>query len=246
MPAKCSPVSSGAADDSGAGSSPLFVVTYADDAPYQFRDGTRMRFGRDDAACEIPVWEQLTMRALSKVAGELWCVRGQMWARNLSGAHELVVSGAGGSHVLPARVGAEPGHACSVPGARGTVAAPSTGPWKLQVLPAGEVEDDRTLRLSDIPDRHLAAAQTLCAPLLAGSTTPATYAEIAAARGWTERVARRRVEELCAHYQDQIEALPGGQQRGETLTQAVARNLVARNKFTVPGHPAGADHRARA
>ena len=218
----------------------LFVVEYGDDDRYAFPVGTRMRFGRDDSACQIPVWEQINGRALSKVAGELWCTDRQLWVRNLSTAHELVVTGGTASRVLPARVGDDPGHACSLPSPRGTVTAPSTGTWALLCtrVSGGKTRlgppdlEDPTLRVEDIPDKHLPAAEALCAPLLDGtSTTPATYAEIAAARGWSERVARRRVEDLCAHYQAQIEALPGGRACGETLAQAVARTLVARGKF---------------
>lgn len=214
---------------------PLFVVQDADDEPHVFWEGTRKQFGRDDQACQIPVWEQINGRALSKVAGELWCARKQMWVRNLSSAHELVVGGPGGTHLLPARLGTEPGHSCSVPLPSGTVTAPSTGTWTLTVRQFGEPDsDDVTIRVEDIPERHRDAAEALCAPLLAGETAPATYAQIAARKGWTDRVARRRVEDLCAHYQTQIEALPGGRLPDETLTQAVARILVARNKLAVP------------
>ena len=224
-----------------------FVVQYADDDPHAFATGTRMRFGRDDERCEIPIWEQINDRALSKVAGELWCASGQMWVRNLSTAHELVVSGGTTSRVLPARVGADPGHACSVPSPSGTVGAPSTGAWTLIVRTVGAAvpsvvdlrsgDEDHTLRLDDVPDKHRLTAEALCAPLLDGSSTaPATYAQIAVSTGWSERVARRRVEELCAHYQRQIEALPGGRVLGETLAQSVARALVARGKLAVR-HP---------
>ena len=223
-----------------------FVVEYADDGVHVFSIGTRMRFGRDDELCQIPIWEQINDRALSKVAGELWCANGQMWVRNLSTAHELVVRGGTASRVLPARVGADPGHACSVPSPRGTVTAPSTGTWVLVVSRVGAADSqvvglrsgggDPTLRVEDVPDKHRPAAEALCAPLLDGSSTsPATYAQIAASQGWTERVARRRVEELCACYQSQIEALPGGRAPGETLAQAVARTLVMRGKLAVPG-----------
>jgi len=223
----------------------LFVVEYSREDRYRFATGTRMRFGRDDEVCHIPIWEQINARALSKVAGELWCANGQMWVRNLSTAHELVVSGSNATRVLPARVGVDPGHACSVPAPCGVVTAPSTGTWELVVSKVGGSEgaaehlragvEDRTLRVEDIPEKHRATAEALCAPLLDGSrSTPATYAQIAAAKGWTERVARRRVEELCAYYQAQIEALPGGRAPGETLAQAVARTLVARGKFAGP------------
>lgn len=219
---------------------PLFVVSYADDDPAPFWEGTRMLFGRDDEVCQLPIWEQLNSRTLSRVAGELWCTGGQMWVRNLSIAHELVVTGPASAQVLPSRAGADPGPACSLPAPRATVTAPSTGTWTLTVGRLGRrvAEEDLTVRVENVPDRHLAAARALCAPLLAGASAPATYAQIAAATGWSERVARRRVEELCAHYQAQIEALPGGRLPGETLPQAVARVLVARGKLGAPGpHP---------
>lgn len=216
---------------------PLYVVSYADDDPSPFWEGTRMLFGRDDAVCQIPIWEEINSRTLSRVAGELWCEDGQLWVRNLSTAHELVATGPASAQVLPARIGAGPGSACSLPVPRATVTAPSTGTWALSVARSGGPGDERdlTLRVENIPDRHRAVAEALCAPLLAGAPTPATYAQIAAATGWTERVARRRVEELCAHYQPQLDALAGGRLPGETLHQAVARVLVVRGKLGVPG-----------
>ncbi|NAZ74284.1 hypothetical protein GTQ99_02425 [Kineococcus sp. T13] len=217
-------------------------MRYADEEPHSFASGTRMRFGRDDAACQIPVWEQINGHSLSKVAGELWCTGRQMWVRNLSTAHELVVAGTSGSQLLPPRVGDEPGHACSVPLPTGTVSAPSTGAWSLSIEQLRPLEPEHgellgaalTLRIDDIPDRHRQAAEALCAPLLAGQAAPATYAQIAERTGWSDRVARRRVQELCEHYRPQIQALPGGRLPQETLTQAVARTLVTRNKLTAP------------
>lgn len=227
-------------DDTGQG--PSFLVHYADDDPYPFWQGTRMRFGRDDDVCQIPIWEKIRDRALSKVAGEIWCTAGQVWVRNLSTAHEIVVGGGTASHVLPARTGEEPGHACSVPSPLGTVSAPSTGAWSLAVTKVGApgVDDGMTLRVENIPEPLRDAAEALCAPMLAGGSVPATYAQIAAEQGWTERVARRRVDDLCQHYQAQIEALPGGRRPGETLSGAVARVLVERNKLAVPRQGAAA------
>lgn len=221
-------------DPGRAGAAPLalFAVGYADEDPHPFREGTRLRFGRDDDACEIVIWEQLNARSLSRVAGELWCADGQMWVRNLSQAHELVVAGGTSVQVLPARAGGEPGHACSVPRPRATVTAPSTGTWALTVTSPHDGEE-MTLRVGDVPEQHRAAAEALCAPLLAGGPAPATYAQVAASLGSSDRVARRRVEDLCEHYRPQIDALPGGRLPGETLTAAVARTLVARNKLGV-------------
>lgn len=218
---------------------PLFLVHYADEDPVPFREDTRVLFGRDDGVCQLPIWEQLNLRTLSRVAGELWCSGAQMWVRNLSAAHELVVAGPRSVQLLPARTGADPGPACSLPAPRATVSAPSTGNWALEVRRVGGPDpgDDLTVRIGNVPDRHRTAAEALCGPLLAGSSAPATYGQIAAATGWTERVARRRVEDLCAHYRAQIEALPGGRLPGETLPQAVARVLVARGKVGAPCRP---------
>jgi hypothetical protein len=229
----------GRAGPAPAGPAPLYVVHYADEDPVPFQEGTRMLFGRDDMVCQLPIWEQLNHRTLSRVAGELWCAGGQMWVRNLSAAHEVVVTGPRSVQLLPARVGADPGPACSLPPPRATVTAPSTGSWALEVRRVGGPGsgDDVTVRVENVPDRHRPAAEALCGPLLAGASTPATYGQIAAATGWTERVARRRVEELCAHYRAQIEALPGGRLPGETLPQAVARVLVARGKVGLPSRP---------
>ena len=215
----------------------LFVVEYADEVHF-FWNGTRMRFGRDDDACQIPVWEEVNRRALSKVAGELWCSEGQMWVRNLSAVHELVVSGAKATHVLPARIRNDPGHACSAPVPRCTVTAPSTGTWSIVIRPIEtSPSGGPTIQVENIPEQHRDAAEALCAPMLAGRSGVATYSEIAARTGWSERVARRRVEKLCDHYEAQIGALPGGRLPDETVAEAVARILVARNKFAVPRLP---------
>ncbi len=99
-------------------------------------EGERRRFGRSDAEHDITVWEQVRGNTLSVVAGELWCTEGQVWVRNLSSAHELVVDGPGVvSTVLPPREPDRPGHACSVPWPQGSVHAPSTGSWRLDVGP---------------------------------------------------------------------------------------------------------------
>jgi hypothetical protein len=217
----------------------LFVARYADDDPYLFAKGTRMRFGRDDGACDIPIWEQLHRRTLSRIAGELWCMNGQMWVRNLSVAHELVVAGPGvATSVLPARTGGDPGHGCSVPTAPvGVVSAPSTGTWLILIaaVKAGDNPEGvaRSNLVLDIPEGYRAVAEALCAPLLAGKSTPATYAQIAVSVGTTERIARRRVEALCEYYRDQVEALPGGRRPDETLTSAVARFPFSRGMFRI-------------
>jgi hypothetical protein len=218
------------------------VVRYEDEA-HVFSDGTRMRFGRDDAVCEIPVWEQIRSTTMSAVAGELWCANGQMWVRNLSTAHELVVAGGGAPpQTLPARRPHERGHARSVPAPVGELSAPSTGGWRLVVESATAGRADHmptatnsgTVRITDVPDDMRATAAALCMPLLLGAALPASHAEVGHALGITERAGRRRVDALCEHYREQVEVLPGGRRSGETLTGAVARLLVERGKVPVP------------
>ena len=80
---------------------PLFKVSYGDE-DYLFGDGDRRRFGRDDEACAIPIWEEIRRTAVSKVAGELWCMDNEMWLRNVSTAHELEVAGPDGPAAVPA------------------------------------------------------------------------------------------------------------------------------------------------
>lgn len=220
---------------------PIATIRYADEL-HPFHAETRRRFGRDDTGPDvITVWEELRGTSLSKVAGELWCSEGQVWVRNLSAAHELVVEGAGAaSVVLPAVAGSGPGAACSVPWPRGRISAPSTGTWFLQVeagasrLPrttATPPDPAPTVRVGDVPLHLLPVAEEWCRPLLQGGSLPATYAEIATHLGTTPRSARRRVEELTEHYAGQVRALPGGVREGEPLGPAVARMLVHRNKL---------------
>jgi hypothetical protein len=342
----------GAAGEAGV---VAFEVRYADDEPYSFVEGTRRRFGREDRDEDaITIWEQIHDQHLSKEAGELWCTDGQMWVRNLSQAHELVVDGSGSTAlVLPARAPGHPGFACSVPWPAGRVRAPSTGSRQLDVTvltrepvslaaaaaefsqgsvsnlpgplqavaravcapllrgqdrpataqevagllgvsaaeatrridalcahqldqghqdhPVHEVHRDcrdtsgdadgdasdvsdvgdpaarlarvarvarelmtsplfATVRVEDVPPDYQEIAETWCAPLLAGGSLPASYAEIAATLDITARSARRRVEELTERYSAQVLALPGGLRAGETLGTATARLLVHRGK----------------
>lgn len=111
----------------------LFVVSYEDE-DYSFQEGSWGRFGRDDDLCQIPVWEELRGQRLSRVAGELWCVDGELWVRNLSESHELaVLSGFGRPQLLPPRTPPHRGAACSVPAPHASITAPTTGAWRIAV-----------------------------------------------------------------------------------------------------------------
>jgi hypothetical protein len=73
-----------------------FVANYQDEI-YPFETGSWARFGRDDLNCHVVVWEELRGSALSRTAGELWCMEEEeLWVRNLSYTHQLVVAGPAG------------------------------------------------------------------------------------------------------------------------------------------------------
>lgn len=225
----------------------LFVATYADEE-YTFGAGDRRRFGRDDEACEIPIWEEVRQLNLSKVAGVLWCMDGELWVRNLSAAHELSVSAPGSApHFLPVCPPGEMGAARSVPVPVATISAPSTGTWMITTrwLAAGTAgggtpgavtssdEGEQTTRISRAPERLLPVAVALCAPLFVQDQPPATYDQVAAELGVTRRQARRRVDDLCAHYQRNYPGLLSGDPRStEPVYAELARLLVRRGAVT--------------
>lgn len=225
------------AEDGEAGPDDLFEVAYCDER-YRFAEGAWGRFGRDDATCEITIWNEIRDVSLSRVAGELWCTAGELWVRNLSSSHELVVRGSGRPQWLGRREPGQPGPACSIP-AGALVAAPSTGSWTLEVRRLGSAagfgsapaDDDpgATVRVDAIPWRLVTVAEALCAPLLGDGDAPATYDEIAQELGITRRQARRYVEQLVDHYRSLLpeKVLPNATE-GDPAYLPLARLLVAR------------------
>ncbi len=221
---------------------PLFKVSYGDE-DYLFGDGDRRRFGRDDEACAIPIWEEIRRTAVSKVAGELWCMDNEMWLRNVSTAHELEVAGPDGPpQYLPVRRPDERGAARSIPVPTARISAPSTGTWQLTVerlRPVGQVgsadqpSEQLTTRLGPVPPQLQAVAAALCQPVLTLNRPPASYDEVAKALGITQRQARRRIEELVTHYRAQLPDLSEDHRRSDPLYSEVARLLVRRRRITV-------------
>ncbi|MEW1958971.1 hypothetical protein [Kineococcus sp. NPDC059986] len=184
-----------------------FVVRYADET-CTLREGQRRRFGRSDAEDDITVWEQVRGNTLSVTAGELWCTDGQVWVRNLSSAHELVVDGPGVvSTVLPPRDPDRPGHACSVPWPRGSVHAPSTGSWRLLIAPddrrsTSETPEPVPAEPAAAPPRRIPAdldpvARAVCAPVLAGRREGADAGEVAGVLGLPRRDVERDLARLA-------------------------------------------------
>jgi len=223
---------------------PLFKVSYGDE-DYLFGDGDRRRFGRDDEACAIPIWEEIRRTAVSKVAGELWCMDNEIWLRNMSTAHELEVAGPDGPpQYLPVRRPDERGAARSIPAPTARISAPSTGPWYLTVerlRPVRQVgvpdqpsqQNTRTTRLGPVPAQLRVVAAALCQPVLMLNRPPASYDEVAKALGITQRQARRRIEELVNHYRARLPELSEDHRRSDPLYAEVARLLVRRRCITV-------------
>jgi hypothetical protein len=222
---------------------PLFKVSYGDE-DYLFGDGDRRRFGRDDDACAIPIWEEIRRTAVSKVAGELWCMDNEMWLRNVSTAHELEVAGPDGPpQYLPVRRPDERGAARSIPVPTARISAPSTGTWYLTVERLGSAQqvgaadpaqpNTLTTRLGPVPPPLRAVAAALCQPVLTLNRPPASYDEVARALGITPRQARRRIEELVNHYRAQLPELSEDHRRTDPLYTEVARLLVRRRRITV-------------
>ncbi|WP_462418620.1 hypothetical protein [Kytococcus sp. Marseille-QA3725] len=215
----------------------LFTVTYADER-YDFTEGTWGRFGRDDAACEIPVWEELLGERLSRVAGELWCQAGQLWVRNLSHTHELGVFGEAGSPTwLPARTEGRRPAACSVPEPTARLATPSAGSWELRIGALGDgavppPSPRQTVALDPIPDELWPVAAALCAPGLSGNSVPPTYGDVAETLGLSSRQARRQVEELCDLYAPVLAGQPGAAHESSPVFVRLATLLVRRGMVT--------------
>ncbi len=253
----------------GAGAAPepegvLFRARHAEDV-YEFREGSRMRFGRDDGACEIPVWEHIETRAdtLSRVAGELLCDDGTMWVRNLSESHELRVRGAGEpGHTLGRRQAPWPAPGRSLPFPFAELSVPSSGNWRITVEAVGPsrppvpgettvtrpVDCAVVVRTTEVfpavPTRWQATARALCLPLLTGDGAVAsTYAQVAELTEQSRRQARRAVDDLCNYYEQELgRGFHGWQRSHESRASALARLLVDRGAVAPDG--AAGDRRA--
>ncbi|WP_143448349.1 FHA domain-containing protein [Kineosporia sp. A_224] len=178
--------------------------------------GPGLVFGRDPDACDVVVWSALNEPTLSRRAGVLWLADGQLWLRNLSRGHDLLVVVPGQPPLghLPPRAGADdPGAARTLPARSCLVLGPAgcelvVRPAAVTALTGAALPDDesdveRTLVVPAVPGHLRAVAEALCAPLLSGGALPATYAQICEQLG-IESVKRVRslVAELCTLYPD--------------------------------------------
>lgn len=184
------------------------------------REGQSRTFGRDDDVCDLVIWSALNDRRLSRVAGLLWRMDGQLWLRNLSLRHELVVTAPGGvaTPTLPPRSGVnDPGAAQALSPGTQTILGPAG--CELVVRQRASVRPPRprggrtdrggspsraetTSGVPEVPDRLLQVALALCEPLMTGHLVPATYRQIAQRLGIESfKRVRLLVADLCSLYE---------------------------------------------
>jgi hypothetical protein len=203
------------------------------DEVYEFTtEGQSRIFGRDDETCDIVIWSAINDAVLSRIAGRIWRMEGQLWVRNLSTTHELwLVPEVGPAEPpLPPRAddGVDPGPARAIP--PGTTFLEGPGGCELVVFqrPSADFSlplatlDDITTRVPEVPDRLRAVATALCEPLLAGGQLPASYAEIGRRVG-SESLKRTRllVGEIVEIYARELPTLQ------TTLTERRQRRELA-------------------
>lgn len=182
------------------------VVADCSGIRYALTEGSWLLFGRDDSLCSMPIWECVRFDELSRVAGVIWCLEDEVWVRNLSTSHELIVGGGASPQQLTPRREGRRGPACSVDPGGGWICAPSTGDWRIELAPAAarSTRDPApkidTLTIGRPPAHLLPTAVAMCEPLLRRGSRPATYQEIATSTGAKPRTARDRVDRLLQHY----------------------------------------------
>lgn len=192
---------------------PLGVVyTGEPDVMYEFTAARRgYLFGRDES-CDIVIWSALNDQALSRVAGRIWLMDGDLWLRNLSRHHDLMIQVPGmppEPYLPPAGPADGPGPARSLPRRTCLVLGPSG--CELVVHQTADrlggvddvtavVDPHSTEALPAVPDHLRDVASALCAPLLDGSRLPASYAQVVEALGAGRTRVRALVAELCDVY----------------------------------------------
>jgi hypothetical protein len=210
-----------------ASDAPLLTAVYLGepDEVYEFRvDGEAMSFGRDER-CNIVIWAAINHAELSRVAGRIWRMEGELWVRNLSTRHEVELHAADSAwqQPLPPRRDdpADPGAARSVGAPVALLRAPGGCEIRLSQsrLPAVGTESDKglagldTVRLPPVPDDLRPVAVAMCEPLLYGAHLPAAYREVAlrlrdvCPDDVSPRQVRRRVSRLVELYEAEIPLL---------------------------------------
>lgn len=215
------------------------------------REGQSRTFGRDDDVCDLVIWSALNDRRLSRVAGVLWRMDGQLWLRNLSLRHELVVTSPGGvaTPTLPPRSSVtDPGAAQALSPGTQTILGPAGCELVVRQRasarpprPRGDRTDrggspsraETTSGVPEVPDRLLQVALALCEPLMTGHLVPATYRQIAQRLGIESfKRVRLLVADLCSLYESDacatyLRGEAGSQARhgGDRLPQAAGGSV---------------------
>ncbi|WP_432838769.1 FHA domain-containing protein [Dactylosporangium sp. CA-092794] len=198
----------------------LLTVVYVGqpDEVFEFRrEHQRMSFGRDDG-CDIVIWSALNGAELSRVAGYIWRMEGELWLRNVSSAHDMWVEEPGTApELLRTRraEGWDPGAARSIGATLANVKAPGGCELLIRQTAGGvaardpdEAGDLATVRMPPVPERLRPVAAALCEPLLDGGQLPATYREVSLRLGThTQKQVRTLVAELCQRYEREVPLL---------------------------------------
>jgi hypothetical protein len=199
----------------------MLSVVYTGEADEVFEfteEGKGRLFGRDDGRCDIVIWSAINGTDLSRVAGRIWRMEGELWVRNLSTEHEvqLVQPGLPAEAPLPPRRpdGRDPGPARSIPGELAYLRAP--GGCELLVrqqrmpmaIPPADDDGEMTRRVPPVPHELRRVAAALCEPLLSGGQLPAAYSEIMRRAGTgTLKRTRTLVAEVCTVYVAEVPKL---------------------------------------
>ena len=205
---------------------PLLMVTNrvapddrSQDELYEFAtDGQRRTFGRDDTACAIVIWSAHAGNDLGRVAGEIWRWGDELWLRNLSLSHEVLLTVPGQLSEPPLhrrRDAKARGAACSIPGPTALIIAP--GGCLLEVIqdhqPSADtfsygLPEPTGTGVPEVPEQLKPVAAALCEPLLLGGHLPAAYREIMTRLDEPSlKSVRRKVAALCRVYTSASPAL---------------------------------------
>ncbi|MFG1925498.1 FHA domain-containing protein [Cryptosporangium sp. NPDC048952] len=201
------------------------------------RDGDRITFGRDDE-CDLIIFSAINGESLSRVAGTIWRMEGELWVRNLSDKHELWITQPGMPPLppLPPRDPArhDPGAAQSIPGELAYVQGPD-GCVLVVAQQRAEpalppVQDDRpTTTMPPVPSELRPVAAALCEPLIRGRRLPASYEEVhRRLPGRSRNQIRDHVRRLCELY---LIELP------ELRDRVAARKQIEERELGLPAAP---------
>lgn len=201
------------------------------------KDGDRITFGRDDE-CDLIIFSAINGESLSRVAGTIWRMEGELWVRNLSDKHELWITQPGMPPLppLPPRDPArhDPGAAQSIPGELAYVRGPdgcvlAVAQQRTEPALPTVLDDRTTISMPPVPSELRPVAAALCEPLLRGRRLPASYEEVHRRLPTrTRNQIRDHVRRLCDLY---LTELP------ELRDRVEARRRIEEQELGLPAAP---------